>query len=336
MTTENPSGKPEALPESMLEAAAIWHARLREPKEDSVATAQRAEFDRWMAADRRHSYAFEETKRLWDTLEAPVAQVMKQESALSVQARLGTGAFRPVTRGPAMLAACLIVLLMTGVIYRHEVMIRLDSDHMTAVGERTSLALADGSRVTLNTDTAIAVDLEADRRLVRLLRGEAWFDINSNGGRPFFVETRAGGMRVTGTSFGVRLQDDAAVVSLTKGQLELFTEPDHGGSSVVALGAGQQARLTHGAISEATALDNTTATAWLRGQLVFFDTPLADVVAELKRYRRGNIVIANDALDDLRISGVFRTDDPDAALEVIAETLPVRVIRLTKLLVLLR
>jgi transmembrane sensor len=77
-------------------------------------------------------------------------------------------------------------------------------------------------------------------------------------------------------------------------------------------------------------------TAWLRGQIVFFNTPLRAVIAELNRYRRGYIVIANGKLETLKISGVFATDDPNAALAAIAATLPVRIIRLTDYLVLLR
>lgn len=334
MTSESRRGKPEELPDTILEAAAIWHARLREPDSDPAAAAsQRAQFDQWMATDPCHARAFEETKSLWNALEAPVKQVINQKPALTRREPSGFGAF---PRGPAVLAACLVIVMMTGVIYRNDVMIRLNSDHMTSVGERTPLTLADGSRVTLNTDSAISVNLETDERLVRLLRGEAWFDVSPDGDRPFFVEMTEGNIRVTGTSFGVRLEGDGAIVSLTEGQLELSAKPDHGVASYLALNAGQQAYLSDRAISDPITLDKTAAKAWLRGQLVFFNTPLREVIAELNRYRGGHIVIVDSRLDDLKVSGVFVTDDPDAALGVIADTLPVRVTRMTDFLVLLR
>lgn len=321
----------------MLEAAAVWHARLREPKSDPVAAAsQRAQFDQWMAANPRHARAFEETKSLWDALETPVKQVIDEEPAFSHRERPGVGAFRNLTRRSAVLAACLAILMMTGVIYHDDVMIRLNSDHMTSLGERTPLMLADGSRVTLNTDSAISVALKPNRRRVSLLRGEAWFDVSPDRGRPFFVEVTEGHIRVTGTSFGVRLEDDGAIVSLTEGQLELSAKPDHDAASHLALNAGHQAHLFDGAISDPITLDKTAATAWLRGQIVFFNTPLREVIAELNRYRGGHIVIVDGGLDDLKVSGVFATDDPGAALGVIADTLPVRVIRMTDFLVLLR
>ena len=336
MTSESRRGKPEELPDTILEAAAIWHARLREPRSDPAAAAsQRAQFDQWMAADPRHVRAFEETKSLWDALEAPVKQVIDQTPPLPHREWPGVGAFRNLSRRTAVLAACLAIVVMTGVTYRDDVIIRLNSDHMTSVGERTPIALADGSQVTLNTDSAISVELKADQRLVRLLRGEAWFDVSPDGDRPFLVEMTEGHIRVTGTSFGVRLEDNGAIVSLTEGQLELSAKPDHGAASYFALNAGQQANFSDGAISEAVALDKTAATAWLRGQVVFFNTPLGEVVAELNRYRGGHVVIVDGSLKDLKVGGVFATDDPDAALEVINNTLPVRVTRLTDLLVLL-
>ncbi|MEM9683450.1 MAG: FecR domain-containing protein, partial [Pseudomonadota bacterium] len=240
---------------------------------------------------------------------------------------------RPILR-PALMAACVAVLIAVGAAFHDDLLLPLASDHRTAVGERTPIALADGSRVTLNTDTAIAVDLETKSRRVRLLQGEAWFDVAADGFRPFVVETPAGLVRVTGTSFGVRLHRETAVVSLTEGNVELMAENDEA-TTATPLGAGHRITFSPAGVSAPTALDKTTATAWLRGQMVFFDARLADVIAELNRYRSGRIVITNSDLGDLRINGVFSTDDPDAALDAIANTLPVRIMRLTDLLILL-
>ena len=81
--------------------------------------------------------------------------------------------------------------------------------------------------------------------------------------------------------------------------------------------------------------DRTAVTAWLRGQFVFYDTPLSRVVAEINRYRPGRIVIAKDALRDLKVSGVFRTDDTGAALRAITDILPLRATHITGYLVVL-
>ena len=337
MIANNPSEEPEELSEALLEDAATWFARMREAQPDpALADAREAEFKDWLRSDTRHLRAFEETERLWDTLEAPVAQVMSEDeperrSGNSRKVRLFHS--RPLQ---IALAACLLVTVGAGLTTYDDVLDRLRSDHMTAVGEQAPVLLEDGSRITLNSDTALAVDMGPARRQARLFRGEAWFDIAPDSSRPFVVETPQGSVQVTGTSFDVRLEDDMAVVSLAEGAVSLTAASAGAARPLLDLAAGQQAHLSPGGISEPTAFDMTAVTAWLRGQLVFYNTPLPQVVAELNRYRSGQIVVASRALENLRISGVFRTDSPEAALTVIADTLPVRVIRLTDYLVLLR
>ena len=336
MTSKDGRGEDAALPAPMLEAAADWHACLREPEPDvGLAAARKKDFDQWLAADPRHAQAYARIERLWVKLEAPVAEVMRSDPAAAVpdgQRRHWSAALLP---RPAWAAASLAILLLVGAFQIDEVVTSLRSDHVTAVGERASLELDDGSRVTLNTDSAITVEMSRERRQVELLRGEAWFDVAADSDRPFVVATKVGRIRVTGTSFGVRLDDDAAVVALTKGELDLRTG-DGPDDTALMLTAGHQARLSHDGAFGPTALNNAAATAWLRGQIVFFDTPLPDVVAELNRYRAGRILILDGDLDGLTVSGVFPANNPNAGLDAIASTLPVRVTRLTDLLVILR
>lgn len=327
-----------ALPAPMLEDAADWHACLREPEPDAgLAAARKANFDRWLAADPRHARAYARMERLWGKLEAPVAEVVRSDP--SVEARNGQRRpwFAGLVPGPAWAAASLAILLLVGAFQVDDVVTGLRSDHATAVGQRAPLQLDDGSRVTLNTDSAIAVEMSPERRQVDLLRGEAWFDVATDAARPFVVATGAGRIRVTGTSFGVRLKGDAAIVALTEGEVELRTVDGTGDTApALVLTAGHQARLSPDGVLGPTALNRTAATAWLRGQIAFFDTPLPDVVAELNRYRAGRIVILGGSLDGLTVSGVFAADNPDAGIDAIASTLPVQVTRLTDLLVILR
>lgn len=319
----------------MLEAAATWYARLREPESDrALAATRQADFDRWLAADRRHRQAYEAAERLWHKLEAPVAQVMAPatfDTASRPHRPVGKRLFSPVG-----LAACLAVFIGVGLFFQGDVALRLSSDYRTAVGQRLPLTLADGSRVTLNTDSAVAVDLEPNRRTIRLLQGEAWFDVAPDRNRPFFVATTDGQVSVTGTRFGVRLRGDATTVSVAHGRVELLVAEAGGNVLPVALRPGQQARLSPAGVSDPDDFDQTVVTAWLRGQLVFYEAPLPAVIAELNRYRSGHVVIVGSELDALEISGVFTTDDPDAAFSAITATLPVQVIRLTDYLVLLR
>lgn len=337
MIANHPSDEPEEIPDALVEDAATWFARMREVQADPArADAREVDFKRWLRADPRHLRAFEEAERLWDALEAPIAQAMEEEPGFVPSdrtRRTQAARFRPLH---IALAACVLLVAGAGLTTYDDVLDRLRSDHMTAVGEQAPLVLEDGSRITLNSDTAVAIEIGPARRHVRLFRGEAWFEVSPDSGRPFVVETPQGKIQVTGTSFDVRLEAEAAIVSLAEGAVSLTAAAESAARSSLDLAPGQQARLSDSGVSAPTAFDMTAVTAWLRGQLVFYNTPLPQVVEELNRYRSGRIVVASGALESLRISGVFRTDSPDAALTVIADTLPIRVIRLTDYLVLLR
>lgn len=338
--TDKPKNNTEGLPDSLLEEAAIWYARLREPTEDEA--ARQAEFEQWLQADSHHQQAFEQTEQLWDKLEVPVAHVLSDETVAAV-IEVPKGSSETVHRPRAIfpramaIAASIFVLMLGGAIWQEDIFIGLTSDYTTVVGEKTPLDLEDGSRITLNTNSAITVDLASAHRHVRLLRGEAWFDVSSEDTRPFFVETQHGMVRVTGTSFDVRLDGDYTIVSLTEGQVKLTTPTARVATnkSLVILKPAQQAMLSAEGISEITPFDETIETAWLRGQFVFYDANLSDVIAALNRHRSGRIIVMDDALNDLKISGVFSTGDTGAALKVIADTLPIKVSRLTDYLVML-
>ena len=349
--TPSASEDPDDLPDAILEEAAIWHARMREPEEDDARRAEKQrEFGDWLAADPRHAQALDETERLWDALERPVEQAMTEEQAMDRQPHQGTvpehirsGLTRlgtPWLLGSLLvpragaLVACLLVMFAAGTVWHDDISVALTSDYATAVGERRPVALADGSKIVLNTDSAIAVALGPAARHVRLLKGEAWFDVASDTARPFTVETPQGTVEVTGTGFDVRHHDGVTVVSLAEGRVELTTQARP--ASRVVLAPGQQARLSAVGISAPVPFDRVAVTAWLRGQMVFYDTPLPEVLAELNRHRSGRIVVLDNDLDRLKITGVFETDDPDAALSVIEDTLPVRLTRLTDYLVLVR
>ena len=340
---------PLAITDSQFEEASTWYARLREPARP---VDLQLEFNQWLAADPPHQQAFRETEQLWQALQAPVVEVIKAEAHASGRNTIEKNTAAPdiklrskklsaqpsaFLRRITAIAACLVVVVVgSGLFWQNDIAIQLNSDYATGVGEKMPLQLSDGSRIALNTNSAITVELQTERRHVRLLKGEAWFDVSPNDSRPFFVETSQGLVRVTGTSFGVQLRDEQTLISLTEGQVELTLPAHRLEQSVVALAPGQQASFSAAGISAIEPFDVTQATAWLRGQLVFYDTPLAEVVSVLNRYRSGHIVVLNDELEQLKVSGVFATADTNAALNVIADTLPVQLTRLTDYLVVLR
>ncbi len=333
---------PADLPEPILEAAAIWHARLRDAGSgaDRAADGQddiHAAFHIWLHADPRHARAFDDMQMLWGALEKPVEKLKTEQNGAMPQLRSHPSIAAP--RLPFWRAALVAVLLLAagaGLVAQGDVITRWRADYIAGIGEIAPLTLADHSRVVLNTQGAMAVRFTPAERRIRLLRGEAWFEISPADPRPFLVETPGGIVRVTGTSFNLRIADGGTVVSLVEGRVELRPADAGAGGPPVLLAPGREAVLSAAAVSPAIAFDRIAVTAWQRGQFVFYNATLSNVVATLNRYRPGHILVLDAALNDLTVSGVFSTRDPDAALEAIGKTLPVRVNRLSDHLVLLR
>ena len=280
-------------------AAAGWLVRLGSPALDD---ADRRAFRAWLEADPAHAAAFETARRLWDGLDVPAA-------ALAAAGR------RRRRVGLAAAAACL--LLLAGVALRE------GADHATDPGVRATVTLADGSRMTLDGNSAADVAIDADGRRVMLRRGRAFFEVAPEAARPFVV--KAGGVeaRVLGTGFAVERQASGVAVVVEHGRVAVR---EAGAAVELAAGETVQASADGLGATEPAALGS--ALAWRRGLLVFEDRTLAEVAAALERAGGGRIVIPQAGVRALRLSGVFRDDDPAAVLDAIEAGLGVRAARL--------
>jgi len=202
--------------------------------------------------------------------------------------------------------------------------------YATAIGEQRVLVLADGSRVTMNTGSQITVDFRPDRRIVRLVRGQALFDVAHNPKRPFSVA--AGGRVVTalGTVFEVQIGRGQLHVTLMRGKVVI--DPPRaatGGTAAPAaqvptyLTPGQQFTVTMRSAPEVHAVDVNRQLLWRQQLVEFDDAPVSQAVAELNRYSLKPIVISDARVGQMRISGVYKTGDPNAFADLVSTMLPV-------------
>jgi transmembrane sensor len=197
------------------------------------------------------------------------------------------------------------------------------ADHRTATGERRELRLADGTRLTLGTASAIDVRFDAAQRLVVLRAGEILVTTAPDTAathRPFRVATGSGVMEALGTRFSVRAGEgraDVTHIAVLEGAVRIA--PRSAASRV--LPAGQQASFMAGGIGAFTRADEADV-AWAQGMLLADGMRLADFAAELSRYRPGALHCAG-AIADLRISGAFPVDDTDRVLRMLVSTYPV-------------
>jgi len=286
--------------------AASWVARLAS---SDATDADRRAFETWRGADPAHAAAYAEMDALWRRL----GQLPD-----------------PRRKGPPKTLAGLAAIALIGAALAYQVGLldRLRADLRSAVGTIEHATLPDGSRVDLNTDTAIAVRFTQGERGITLLRGEASFDVVPDRSRPFVV--RGGGLsvRAVGTRFFLRADGADSPVGVAEGRVDVSAQSGH-----VVVSAGEEVRLGGDALHVAAA-DVERATAWRDGRLIFSGKPLAAVLMELNRYRRGRIVLLDRGLGERRVTGAFDARNTDDALDVIATTMGIRIRRFSPLLVL--
>ncbi|MGQ7815897.1 FecR domain-containing protein [Metapseudomonas furukawaii] len=193
---------------------------------------------------------------------------------------------------------------------------RLTADLATATGERRSQALADGSRLLLNTDSAVDLRFDGRQRLIRLRRGEILVDGSAG---PLRVMTDHGLLEARDARFVLRQGRASSRVSVLEGQVRLGSAS---GLHRQQADAGQSLDLLQDGIRPLTRLDQEPG-AWAEGLIVTRDMRLADFLAEVARYRHGRLA-CSEPVADPRLSGVYRLDDTERLLALLPQALPVR------------
>lgn len=308
---------PAALPDSVVDAAIRWSVKI---DFNRAAPETLAAFQQWLAADPLHEQAWERVASLrGDFAQLPPQLAMSALQAVDARRRARGDGRRQAMK---LLSLAGIALFAGWTARDHAPWQRLIADASTATGEQKTLRLADGTVVVLNTDSAVSADLAGERRLITLHRGEILVttgpDDAAAARRPFWVRTPFGAMQALGTRFVVRLGDGRARVSVQEGAVALH--PADGGERVV-VGAGESRWLAHA--GTAVAGDpGFVDDGWADGVISARDMRLADLVAELARYRSGHLG-CDSRVAELRVSGVFHVKDTDRALHFLVQTLPV-------------
>lgn len=322
----------QRIPDHIEEEATRWVVE----RDAGLAADDERALDAWLAADPLHPLAFAKAEKIWGAMGSrPVKAEVNRRRVREMVRRDGyppLGHERPRRRWVAPALAASLAVVFVGV--AQDWPTRLQADAMTATGERRHVTLDDGSTVQLNTASAIAIDYRGDRRIVRLLKGEAAFIVVADRARPFTVEAGDGTTTALGTRFIVRRDGADTEVAVTEHRVRVAWSVGEAGNRV-DLGEGQTTRYGSGGILRPRTVDIGTVASWTRGRVVFVDRPLGEVVAELNRYHPGYIRVMGDDLAKRRVSGVFRTDDPMAALDTLQRLLGISSTRITDRLVFL-
>ncbi|MEO1902290.1 MAG: FecR domain-containing protein [Alcanivorax sp.] len=302
-----------------LEQAAQWFALLGD---DAVSEAQRRAWRHWLSASPDH-------RRAWEYVEAVgrrFARLRDDDAALSdgtlQRVRQQRLLRRRALKGLAALAG---TGLLAGAGWRYTPLPSLArawrADYRTPVGQRRALTLEDGTRLWLNTDSAVNLDYDRHHRRLTLVRGQVLVDTGRDP-RPLDLITGDGELRPLGTRFDVRQEDRGSRLAVYQGAVRVRTA--HGGEER-RIPAGRRVRFDRERIGPVGPAD-PSAEAWTHGLLVAEERPLGELVEELARYRHGHLGVAPDVAH-LPVMGTYPLDDTDRALAMLERALPIRVRR---------
>lgn len=303
----------------ILDEAANWLMRLHAT---DASAADHAACARWQASHPAHAQAWARAERLMSMMGG-----LPPEIAMRSLDRPASHARR---KAVVRLAGWLALAPAVWAVSRVTPWDRWVASHSTGQGERREIRLADGTRITLAPLSAIDVDFDAQRRRIVLREGEILIDTAPDSAavhRPFLVQTGQGLLEALGTRFDVQLQDDATHVAVLEGAVRV--QPRQQGAPWLVLRAGEQSTFSAAGVQPAWAADDSVA-AWTRGMLVADRMPLAQVAAQLARYRRG-IVRCDPAIATLPVSGALPIADTDRTLSMLMATYPVDVVLRTSL-----
>jgi transmembrane sensor len=320
------------------EEAAGWIWRM-----DStvVAVADRQAFDAWLRQDPRHRRAAAELSAVRNALDG-LAEAKREEriATFANQANL------PLLQHSQRLwfaAAAVLAAVAIGAVW-----LQRGSELQTlatAVGQQRNITLADGSIVTLNTNTIVETDLRRHTREIYLRKGEAHFQVAHDRSRPFLVHAGDAVVRAVGTAFEVRVLTDQHIdVVVNEGRVEVqaaaspaaalasSSYPDAHPRPVVAstlrsLRAGERLSTASRdyAVTPITAQQLSSELAWREGAIVFDGKPLSEAITEIERYTDARIVISDPQIAELRVGGRFRTGDMQEFFDALQTALPVSI-----------
>lgn len=306
--------------DDVVRAEAIaWLAALRSPQSEG----QHKAFEDWYATDPRHADIYDEVVGNWQTM-----VLAAQTPAADASAR---PAARSNPRSPMKWAiaaiAVLALVLLTGIGFTTSgVGVPNTAGRTTiasGIGEIGTVLLDDGSRVTLDTGTILAVAYNAGERRLTLERGRARFDVAHNSDRPFVVAAGGGAVIAHGTLFDVSLLGPRVTVALLRGSVEVRTSSSRAGGNSSAgrlLVPGQQIAFKLGAAIGAMAALRDSETQWPAGMLWFDDATLREVVAAANRYNKKQIILADPGAAGLRFTGSLAVRDAGGLARMLAAT----------------
>ena len=270
------------------------------------------DLDVWLDESAAHKVAYLRLNAAWqraDRLRAlraspPMLQFVEPQPLARMLPRARTVSSWGL-RAAAGFAAIGIAFLLNGDLNR------AGSRHLfsTPIGARETVALEDGSKLTLNTLTQLSTRIDGNERTVWIDEGEAFFDVAHDASRPFVI--RAGNRRVivVGTKFSLRRDGDRLTVDVVEGRVQV--QVDNAAPTLLTRGETAVGEGRNVLVTRRTERQSIAATSWLEGRLIFDQTTIADAAAQINRYNRKKLIVTDAGAANIRIGGSFDASNVD-------------------------
>lgn len=301
------------ISKTLRDIALEWLLRVQQAPQDETL---RAALAHWLNAAPEHAAAYQKAQRAWQ-LTGQLAPATAAQWPLDAATSPAVAVLKPRRRWPQTaaigLAACLLIALAPSL------WLRLQADYRTGFAEQRQVELADGSVVRLDAASAITVSYSAQRRDIKLLRGQAFFEVKPDATRPFHVQAGDVDVRVTGTAFNVAVRPDGETVAVDHGSVQVRDVP---GNTLLSpsLTAGQTLSTNdHQRPPTLSQVPVSQVAAWRNRQLIANNERLGDVVQALQRYVPGKVILSDPALADKRITGLYDLNHPAQALQAMLQ-----------------
>lgn len=345
--SQRPSPGLQAIPDIAASADDVAAIMLTRVLKGPMKPSEQAEFEAWLAADVLNSEAYarvaEAYERIGEAASAQEIMAMRREALAFEVKKPAFGAWVLAAAACALFAAIIgfsylgnVPSIGPQIASQSSMPAAAPRDHYaTAVGERLTATLSDGSILTLNTASEVKIHYTQALRRIEVVRGQVFFSVAHKPEWPFIVEGAGQAVRALGTEFEVRIDNGHIGVVLVQGRIAVgkpraLASGDLRGA--VEMQAGERA-ISEGDLPiaqddvspayEVSAVDAVEMTTWRNGRIVFNSTPLSEAVAEINRYRATPLVIEGAELAAQKISGVFRTADANGFAAVLGGVLPV-------------
>lgn len=302
--------------EVVIDLASTWVSRI----DRGLSPEEEDQLRKWVAADPRHAEAMGEVAGLWDRMDvlAQLAELLPNPKVRRTTSHKGI-AYAAVTASVLVLTVTLVFVLLRDSDDVPVEALSYSGTYETAVGGLSKVTLADGSLLTLNTDSRMLVAFDPNRRDLELVRGEVHIDVAPDPGRPFRVKVGDRVVEAVGTAFSVRLHDAQSVeVLVTEGRVTINRIATSIGSegdlrSLDSISAAEGDRLlieVDGTSQHRVPLDEINVyLSWRGGNLIFRGETLAQATSEVGRYTALEFVFTDESLKDIRVAGMFRAGD---------------------------